>query len=120
MSLDYGDLLHIDESQALALRAARLDADSAELVAERLRALGDPMRLGLALALRDGRELCVCDLSWIAQRPQNLTSHHMKVLRSAGIVAARKQGKMTMYRLTAQGSQLAEGVVAGWVSGGSP
>jgi len=120
MSSDHGDLLHIDESQALALRAARLDADSAELVAERLRALGDPMRLGLALALRDGRELCVCDLSWIVQRPQNLTSHHMKVLRSAGIVTARKQGKMTMYRLTDQGSQLAEGVVAGCAPGGSP
>src|SRR5271166_5060409 len=101
----HGDLLHLDEQQGLALRVARLDAGSAELLAGRFRALSDPMRLALALALRDGRELCVCDLSWIAERPQNLTSHHMKVLKGAGIVAARKLGKMTMYRLTEEGSR---------------
>ncbi len=120
MTFGAGELLHIDEAQALTLRAERLDADSAERVAERLRALGDPMRLGLALALRDGRELCVCDLSWIAQRPQNLTSHHMKVLKGAGIVAARKQGKMTMYRLTTEGSRLAHSVVAARAIGQAP
>ena len=111
--MNHGDLLHINEPQGRALRAACLDNESAELVAERFRALGDPLRLGLAFALRDGHELCVCDLSWIAQRPQNLTSHHMKVLKQAGIVAARKQGKMTMYRLTGEGRRLAESAVAG-------
>jgi DNA-binding transcriptional ArsR family regulator len=109
----HGELLHVDEPRALALRAARLDADSAELLADRFRALSDPLRLGLALALRDAGELCVCDLSWIAQRPQNLTSHHMKVLKRAGIVSARKQGKMTMYRLTGEGSRLADSALAG-------
>jgi DNA-binding transcriptional ArsR family regulator len=113
MNSAHGDLLHIDEPEGLALRAARLDPDSAELVAERFRALSDQLRLGLALALRDGDELCVCDLSWIAQRPQNLISHHMKVLKHAGIVAARKQGKMTMYRLTGEGRRLADSAVAG-------
>jgi ArsR family transcriptional regulator, lead/cadmium/zinc/bismuth-responsive transcriptional repressor len=112
MTETHGELLHVDEAQALALRAARLDADVAERLADRFRALGDPSRLGLALALRDAGELCVCDLSWIAQRPQNLTSHHMKVLRGAGIVSAKKQGKMTMYRLTDEGRQLVEGTVA--------
>jgi ArsR family transcriptional regulator, lead/cadmium/zinc/bismuth-responsive transcriptional repressor len=119
MSAAHGDLLDIDEPQALALRAARLDADSAGLAAERFRALSDPLRLVLALALRDGRELCVCDLSWIAQRPQNLTSHHMKVLKGAGIVSARKQGKMTMYRLTDEGARLADSVVADRAGGQS-
>jgi DNA-binding transcriptional ArsR family regulator len=95
----------------MALRNARLDARSAELVAARFRALSDPVRLGLALALRGDQELCVCDLSWIAQRPQNLTSHHMKVLKTAGVVAARKQGKMTMYRLTPEGVELTDSAV---------
>ena len=113
MKATHGDLLHIDERQGFALRQARLDAATVDVLAARFRALSDPMRLGLASALRDGGELCVCDLSWIAERPQNLTSHHMKVLKSAGIVSARKQGKMTMYRLTEAGSQLVGSAVGG-------
>ncbi len=111
MTPTHGDLLHIDERQGLALREARLDAETAGVLADRFRALSDPMRLGLASALQDGGELCVCDLSWIAERPQNLTSHHMKVLKSAGIVSARRQGKMTMYRLTKDGRRLVESAV---------
>ncbi len=118
MNSSHGRLLHLDERQGLALRRARLDAGSADLLAGRLRALSDPMRLALALALRGGRELCVCDLSWIAERPQNLTSHHMKVLKGAGIVAARRQGKMTMYRLTEEGSRLV--ATAAGAAGGEP
>jgi ArsR family transcriptional regulator, lead/cadmium/zinc/bismuth-responsive transcriptional repressor len=106
MSVSHGELLHIDERRARELRAQRLDADEAARLAARLRALGDPTRLGLALALRDGRELCVCDLSWISERPQNLVSHHMKTLRGEEIVSARKEGKMTMYRLTSEGRRL--------------
>ena len=64
------------------------------------------------MSLRGARELCVCDLSWVAERPQNLTSHHMKVLKSEGIVSARKEGKMTMYRLTDDGRQLLASVIA--------
>jgi ArsR family transcriptional regulator, lead/cadmium/zinc/bismuth-responsive transcriptional repressor len=105
----HGELLHLDRPHGLALRNARLDARSAERVAARFRALSDPVRLGLALALRGEQELCVCDLSWIAQRPQNLTSHHMKVLKGAGIVSARKDGKMTMYSLTPEGVRLTDG-----------
>jgi DNA-binding transcriptional ArsR family regulator len=106
------ELLHLDERQGVALRRARLDAEAAARVAGRFRALGDPTRLGLAVSLRGDRELCVCDLSWIAERPQNLTSHHMQVLKSEGIVVARKEGKMTMYRLTRDGRQLVENAIA--------
>jgi DNA-binding transcriptional ArsR family regulator len=112
MSASHGELLHIDERRGRALRAERLGVEAAQRLAARLRALGDPTRLGLALALRDGRELCVCDLSWISERPQNLISHHMKTLRSEGIVAARKEGKMTMYRLTPEGQRLLETALA--------
>jgi DNA-binding transcriptional ArsR family regulator len=108
MTEPHGELLHLDRPHALALRHARLDRAGAELLAGRFRALSDPVRLGLARALRGEQELCVCDLSWVAGRPQNLTSHHMKVLKGAGIVTARKDGKMTMYRLTAAGARLLE------------
>ena len=80
----------------------------AEEVAGRFRALSDPTRLVLAMALRDGRELCVCDLSWIAQRSQNLVSHHMRSLRSERLVRSRREGKMTMYALTRAGQALVD------------
>jgi DNA-binding transcriptional ArsR family regulator len=112
MTRSHGELLHIDEARGRELRAERLDPDTGARLAARLRALGDPTRLGLALALRDGRELCVCDLSWISERPQNLTSHHMKTLRGEGIVSARREGKMTMYRLTPEGRRLLQTALA--------
>jgi len=105
---DHGELLHIDERRGLRLRAARPEQRSAERIASRYRALGDPTRLGLALTLAAAgeRELCVCDLSWVAQRPQNLVSHHMAVLRREGLASARREGRMTMYRLTQAGRDL--------------
>jgi DNA-binding transcriptional ArsR family regulator len=104
--MDHGQLLHITEAEGERLRAARPDDDTAELLAGAYHALGDPTRLGLALALRGDAELCVCDLSWIVQRSQNLVSHHMKVLKARGLVRSRKQGKMTMYALTDRGQAL--------------
>jgi DNA-binding transcriptional ArsR family regulator len=102
----FGELLHIDAAQGNRLRAARPSLDDAERLAGGYRALGEPTRLSLALALRDGHELCVCDLSWIAERPQNLVSHHMKALKAQGVVRSRRNGKMTMYTLTGKGHAL--------------
>jgi DNA-binding transcriptional ArsR family regulator len=108
ISKAHGELLHIDRKAATRLRRSRPDPETADLVAGRFRALADPTRLTLALALREGNELCVCDLSWIAQRSQNLVSHHMRLLRSEGVVRSRREGKMTMYALTAAGAELVE------------
>jgi DNA-binding transcriptional ArsR family regulator len=104
--MDDGVLLHIDEQHGLRLRDARPPADVAERLVDGYRSLGDPTRLALAMTLTGGDELCVCDLAWIAQRSQNLVSHHMKVLKAGGIVRSRKQGKMTMYSLTERGAAL--------------
>jgi ArsR family transcriptional regulator, lead/cadmium/zinc/bismuth-responsive transcriptional repressor len=101
-----GVLLHIDAQHGLRLRDARPPADVAERLVDGYRSLGDPTRLALAMTLTGGDELCVCDLAWIAQRSQNLVSHHMKVLKAGGIVRSRKQGKMTMYSLTERGAAL--------------
>ena len=107
-STEHGELLHIDLRTGSALRRSRPSAELAAEVAGRFRALADPTRLGLALSLREGRELCVCDLSWIAQRSQNLVSHHMRSLRAEGLVRSRREGKMTMYSLTRAGEDLVE------------
>ena len=65
----------------------------------------------LAAALAQTDELCVCDLSWIAERAQNLVSHHVRVLRGAGLVRSRRDGKMVMYALTETGRALVGAVV---------
>jgi DNA-binding transcriptional ArsR family regulator len=96
------DLLCLDLPQGEALRAARLAPQTAEVAAARARALADPTRLTLAAALAraEGQELCACDLSWIAERSEQLVGHHLRLLRHAGLVDARREGKMVLYRLT--------------------
>jgi DNA-binding SARP family transcriptional activator len=74
--------------------------------AERLRALGDPTRLRIAHAPHVGDELCVCDLAWIVGSSQGLVSHHLRQLRSAGLVGSRRDGKLVMYRLSPTGHQV--------------
>jgi DNA-binding transcriptional ArsR family regulator len=84
MGDDRCDLLCLDLPRAEALRTRRVDERSAQRLAQPFRALADPTRLTLALALRDSGELCVCDLAWVLERAQNLVSHHLRALRSGG------------------------------------
>jgi len=112
MTGDRCDLLCLDLPRAEALRTARLSAADAEAAAAGAKALGDPTRLTVAAALRDGGELCVCDLSWVCERAENLVSHHVRALRNAGIVSSRRDGKMVMYTLTEHGAALLAAVLA--------
>lgn len=100
------DLLCLSREEGARLRGARLEPLASEVVAEAYRALGDPTRILLASVLAEVGELCVGDLAWVAERPQNVVSHHMLILRRGGIVRARKDGKMTKYCLTEQGRAL--------------
>jgi ArsR family transcriptional regulator, lead/cadmium/zinc/bismuth-responsive transcriptional repressor len=111
MSQDRCDLICIDAPRAEALRERLLDEDTALEAAERAKALSDPTRLTLAEALREGEELCVCDLSWIVGRSQNLVSHHLRNLRSLGMVRSRRDGKLVMYSLTSEGRSLLSAVL---------
>lgn len=111
MAIDRCDLLCLDLEKAERLRANRLESVAASASAARAKALADPTRLMLAVALGETDELCVCDLSWVSERAENLVSHHMRVLREAGIVDGRREGKMVLYSLTPLGSRLVDAVV---------
>src|SRR3954452_24458688 len=108
---DKCDLLCVDAPKAEAIRLDLLDGGVAKRAASRAQALADPTRLMLAAALQRGEELCVCDLSWIAERKQALVSHHLRTLRDRGLVNFRRDGKLVMYSLTDDGHQLRHGVL---------
>jgi DNA-binding transcriptional ArsR family regulator len=112
VTVDRCDLLCLDLPRAERLRAERIDLATAEQAAARAKALGDPTRVTIALALRDGEELCVCDLAWVVERNDNLVSHHVRLLRTAGLVSSRRDGKMVLYSLTDAGRSLLHKVIA--------
>jgi DNA-binding transcriptional ArsR family regulator len=103
---DHCDLLCLDLEKAEALRRGRLDAAVADTASSEIKALADPTRLTLAAALAETDEACVCDLSWVMERAENLVSHHLKVLRQAGLVSRKREGKMVLYSLSERGHEL--------------
>jgi DNA-binding transcriptional ArsR family regulator len=111
MTDDRCELLCLDLQVAERLRKGRLAPEQADGAAGKARALSDPTRLMLAAALLEASELCVCDLAWIAERSQTLVSHHVRALRTHGIVRSRREGKMVMYSLTEEGRKLLASVL---------
>ncbi len=105
MAAERCDLLCLDLPRAEAIRK-RLDNTVVTTAAARAKAFADPTRLLIALALRDGEELCVCDLAWITSRADNLVGHHLRTLRAAGLAGSRSEHKIVFYALTNAGRQL--------------
>ena len=75
-----------------------MKAPSLDAVAQRFQALSDPTRLQLLARLRHG-ERCVCDLMDVLDAAQSRLSFHLRVLKDAGIVRDRKQGRWVYYEL---------------------
>ena len=73
--------------------------DRATSVAQISRALGDVTRLAIIELLAANGELCVCDVVEALDMAQSLLSHHLRVLREAGLVSDRRQGRWTYYAL---------------------
>lgn len=66
-----------------------------------LKLVAEPNRLRI-LALLTCGELCVCAIEAAVGLPQNLVSHHLSVLRRAGLVLDRREGKWVYYRIEPQ------------------
>jgi ArsR family transcriptional regulator len=83
------------------LSSAPLDADGAARLAHVLKALADPARLRLLslIGSHDGGEACVCDLTGAFDLTAPTISHHLKVLREAGLITADRRGTWVYYRL---------------------
>jgi ArsR family transcriptional regulator len=74
--------------------------------ADLFKALSDPTRLRLAVLLAVHGETCVCDLAEALCEPDFKVSRHLGILRSAGMVEARRAGTWMYYRLADAGSDL--------------
>ena len=76
-----------------------LDPDSATRLAGMFKALGDPVRLRLLslIASHPGGQACVCEISSSFDVSQPTISHHLKMLRSAGLLDCERRGTWVYY-----------------------
>lgn len=97
----------IDECALQAVDADRVAAaasglptppDVARLV-ELFKLLGDATRMRILYALLEAGELCVCDLSAVVGAPETSVSHALRLLRMAGVVRFRRDGRMAYYAI---------------------
>jgi ArsR family transcriptional regulator, arsenate/arsenite/antimonite-responsive transcriptional repressor len=77
-----------------------LDAEQAVALSRSFKALGDPVRLRLLslIASHEGGEACVCDLTDRFEVSGPTISHHLKVLREAGLISGERRGTWVYYR----------------------
>lgn len=78
---------------------APVSPEIAERLASQFKALADPTRVGIVNRLAAASEVCVCDLTSVFDLSQPTVSHHLRVLREAGLVDATKRGTWSYYRL---------------------
>jgi len=78
---------------------SKLDEKDIEVEAEVFKAMADPCRLKILSLLREG-ELCACEIMVGVDRPQSSTSHHLSILKDAGLIKERKDGRWSRYRLS--------------------
>lgn len=79
--------------------------------------LADETRTTIILLLREAGELCVCDLCSVTNQPQPKISRHIALLRDAGLVLDRREGKWIHYRLSPHMPAWAASIIdAAWSS----
>lgn len=83
-----------------AARAGVLSADDAGRLAGLLGMLADPVRSRILFALSVATELCVGDLALALDATEDQVTYALKMLRLAGLVSYRKDGRMVCYRLS--------------------
>lgn len=86
------------ESCCGGLASASLDEDQAVELAKVFKALGDPVRLRLLSMIAScGGEVCVCEMTPAFELSQPTISHHLKLLRQAGLIDCERRGTWVYY-----------------------
>ena len=93
--------------EAAPLVREPLSAQAAVELATQLKALADPVRLRLlsVVASHSGGQACVCDISEGFEVSQPTVSHHLKVLRNAGLLDSERRGSWVYYQVIPEALQ---------------
>jgi DNA-binding transcriptional ArsR family regulator len=86
-------------TQKLSSLVNELDEKALHSETRIFKALSDPNRLKIVKLLKEG-ELCACELTIVLSSSQSTVSHHLSVLKSAGLIKERKEGKWSYFRLS--------------------
>lgn len=89
----------VDPDRVAAARARLIDVEEAGRLAGLLGLLADPVRLRILYALDLIDELCVGDISLALGATEDAVGYALRLLRTAGLVSTRKQGRVVYYRL---------------------
>jgi ArsR family transcriptional regulator, lead/cadmium/zinc/bismuth-responsive transcriptional repressor len=89
----------VDPRRVELARRKLLSADDASRLSSLLGLLGDPVRLRLLYALDLVEELCVGDLALALGVSEDAASYGLRLLRTAGLVQTRRDGRVIFYRL---------------------
>ena len=93
--------------------AEPLSGPAREELAARFKALADPTRVAIVNRLSQAPEVCVCDLTAAFELSQPTISHHLKILREAGLVESSRRGTWAYYRLVPETVDALRGALGG-------
>src|SRR5437762_2959979 len=93
--------------------APPLPEEARSELAARFKALADPTRVAIVNRLSAADEVCVCDLNTAFELSQPTISHHLKILREAGLVDSTRRGTWAYYRLVPEAIETLRGALGG-------
>ncbi len=101
-------MVDIGEPCVTQVTGEALTAEQAAHLAPLFKALGDPVRLRLLslIASHAGGEACVCDVAGAFELSGPTISHHLKVLREAGLIEGDRRGTWIYYRVRPEALRL--------------
>ncbi|HBT51311.1 MAG TPA: metalloregulator ArsR/SmtB family transcription factor [Bacteroidales bacterium] len=92
----YSDVIH--EEIVNKVREKMPQEETLYDLAELFKVFGDSTRIKILWAL-DESEMCVCDIAFLLNMTQSAISHQLRVLKQAGLVKSRREGKIVFYSL---------------------
>ena len=99
VGLDACTATQVDDGRVSATRPLLVSPLEATGIADVFGLLSDPNRVRVLFALLEAGEICVCDLAEMVDMSQSALSHALRLLRTAGVVTNRRDGRMMRYRL---------------------
>jgi ArsR family transcriptional regulator, lead/cadmium/zinc/bismuth-responsive transcriptional repressor len=100
VTLDQAHADPVDAERVAHARTRGLSPADAERLSSLLSLLADPIRARILYALDEVEELCVGDLALALNASEDSVGYALRLLRTAGLVATRKQGRVVFYRLS--------------------